>query len=127
MSTRKTKSSDVVYQGMLEDSLNCLKVVLKDYSKLGLIGRVVKIENKIKAFTIGYPLNKDTFCILFEITDLSIKGLSQFIFSRFSAELKDYKYINIMDDCGLDNLKQVKSSYHPLKIIPSYIVKRKNG
>ncbi|MCM8780616.1 MAG: hypothetical protein NC908_01655 [Candidatus Omnitrophica bacterium] len=75
----------------------------------------------IKAFTFGFGLSPDTFCILYEITDLSIKGLAQFIFRQFVCELKKYRYINIMDDSGLDNLKQVKFSYHPRRLIPAYI------
>ncbi len=125
MRQRQTKNQDLVYQGMLEDSQTCLKVLLEDYSGLKIVGRVVKIDKKIKAFTFGFKLNQDTFCILYEITDLSVKGLAQFIFRRFCSELKKYKYINIMDDSGLENLKKVKLSYHPVKLVPAYIVKRK--
>src|SRR3989338_1580055 len=123
---RKTKNDDRIYQGMMEDSRKSLKNALDNYSDLNFIGRIVRINKKIKAFTFGFKLNQDTFCILYEITDLSIKGLSQFIFSRFSSGLEGYKYINIMDDSGLENLKKVKFSYHPLKLIPAYIVKRRN-
>jgi hypothetical protein len=63
-----------------------------------------------------YEINKDTFCILYEITDLSVKGLAQFIFKEFATELTGYKYINIMDDSGLENLKKVKLSYQPEKL-----------
>lgn len=126
-SERKSKSKDPVYQGMLGDNFSCLKIIMRDYPDLDLTGRIVKIGQDISAFTFGFKLNKNTFCILYEISDLSIKGLSQFIFRQFCGELKDYKYINIMDDSGLDNLKKVKLSYHPVRLIPSYIVKRKNG
>jgi hypothetical protein len=108
---------------MLEDSKRCLKLMLDNYRGLSLMGRVVKINQEIKAFTFGFKLNPNTFCILYEITDLSIKGLAQFIFAEFCRELKQYKYINIMDDSGLANLKKVKLSYHPVKLVPSYIVK----
>ncbi len=124
---RKAKNQDRIYQGMMEDSRRSLKNALDNYSDLNFIGRVVSIDKKIKAFTFGFKLNPDTFCILYEITDLSIKGLSQFIFSRFSSELEGYKYINIMDDSGLENLQKVKLSYHPAKLIPAYIVKKENG
>jgi len=124
---RKTKNQDHIYQGMLEDSRRSLKNALDNYADLNFIGRVVKVDKKIKAFTFGFKLNSDTFCILYEITDLSVKGLSQFIFRRFCSELQGYKYINIMDDSGLENLKQVKLSYRPLKLIPAYIARRKNG
>jgi len=124
---RKAKNLDRIYQGMLEDSRRSLKNALDNYSDLNFIGRLVRINKKIKAFTFGFQLNQDTFCILYEITDLSIKGLSQFIFTRFCSELENYKYINIMDDSGLENLKKVKLSYYPAKLIPAYIVKRKNA
>lgn len=121
---RKRYLQNSLYQGMLEDNLKSLKVALKNYRNLNLVGRVVKADGEIKAFSFGYKLNSETFCILYEITDLSLKGLAQFIFREFSGELKDYKYINIMDDSGLENLKKVKLSYRPIKLIPAYIVKR---
>ncbi|MCX5702782.1 MAG: phosphatidylglycerol lysyltransferase domain-containing protein [Candidatus Omnitrophica bacterium] len=123
---REAKNQDRFYQGMLEDSRVSFKNALDNYQGLNLAGRVVRIEKKIKAFTFGFKLNPDTFCILYEVADLSFKGLAQFIFRRFCSELGGYKYINIMDDSGLDNLKQVKLSYHPVKLIPSYIVTRGN-
>jgi hypothetical protein len=124
MEEKKNKIKDLIYQGMLEDSKNCLKILLRDYRHLDIAGRVVKIDKEIKGFTFGFKLNKDTFCILYEITDLSIKGLAQFIFRRFCAELKDFKFINIMDDSGLENLKKTKLSYQPIRLIPSFMVKR---
>ncbi|MCM8789551.1 MAG: phosphatidylglycerol lysyltransferase domain-containing protein [Candidatus Omnitrophica bacterium] len=124
---RKKKNENRVYQYMLDDSSNTLIIALDNFTQLNLSGRLVKIDSKLKGFTLGYSLNKNTFCILYEITDLSIKGLAQFIFAKFCQDLKDYKYINIMDDSDLENLKRVKLSYHPVKFIPSYIVKRTSG
>ncbi|MFA4992712.1 MAG: phosphatidylglycerol lysyltransferase domain-containing protein [Candidatus Omnitrophota bacterium] len=121
---RKAHCSEDIYCGMLEDNRKVIKEALHDYKQLGLEGIIVKIDKQIKGFTLGYKLNNDTFCILYEITDLSVKGLAQFIFRRFSQELKDYKYINIMDDSGLDNLKKVKLSYKPRRLIPAYIATR---
>jgi hypothetical protein len=123
---RKTGNADSLYQGMLEDSRISLREALDNYSKLNFKGAMVQINQITKAFTFGFALSKETFCILYEITDLTIKGLAQFIFSRFAQELKDYKYINIMDDSGLDNLKKVKLSYHPKRLVPAYIVRRKH-
>ncbi len=122
---RKSLSKDRIYLGMLEDSRRSLKEMLDNYQGLDLIGRIVKINHKIKGLTFGFKLNSNTLCILYEITDLSVKGLAQFVFAQFCRELKDYKYINIMDDCGLENLKKVKLSYHPVKLIPAYIVNMK--
>lgn len=136
---RKTKSGDDLYCGMLEDNRKLIKEAFANYRQLGLEGIVVRVDTKrrlfpggrdsgavecIKAFSFGYRLNNGAFCILYEITDLSIKGLAQFIFSQFCRELKDYEYINIMDDSGLENLRKVKLSYKPRSLIPAYIVTR---
>jgi len=121
-SQRKENYKDKIYQGMIGDSLKSLKILFESYKKLNCIGRIVKIDNRIKGFTFGFKLNQDTFCVLYEITDLSVKGLAQFIFSEFSRELERYKYINIMDDSGLDNLKKAKLSYKPVRLVSSYIV-----
>lgn len=122
---RRENNKDDAYRFMLEDSLKSLRALLDNYRDLNCQGRLVKIEGELKGFTFGFKLNSDTFCILYEITDLSVKGLAQFIFRAFCRELTEYKYINIMDDSGLENLKRVKLSYHPVKLVPAYIVKRK--
>jgi len=123
-SQRKAKYADKVYSGMMDDSFNALSVLLKHYRKLACQGRVVRIKDRVKAFTFGFKLNNDTFCVLYEITDLTIKGLAQFIFSRFVSEAKDCTYVNIMDDSGLDNLKSVKLSYRPVKLVKSFIARK---
>jgi hypothetical protein len=126
MKDRQIQNKDPIYRGMLLDNLSCLQILLNDYKNLNLVGRLIKVDNQVKGFSFGFQLNKDTFCILFEIADLSFKGLSQYIFRQFCAEVKKYKYINIMDDLGLENLKTVKMSYRPVKLIPSYIITRKD-
>ncbi len=119
---RRAHCQDDLYCGTLEDNRKIIKDTLAHYAQLDFEGMVVRIDKKIKAFSFGYRLNKDTFCILYEITDLSIKGLAQFIFRRFSQELKGYKYLNIMDDSGLENLAKTKLAYKPIRLIPAYIV-----
>jgi len=124
MSVRKAHSDEPVYRGMLEDSQNALEKIFSAYEELNLEGIIVEVEGEIKAFTFGCKLNKDTFCILYETADLSVKGLAQFIFREFCRRLSDFKYINIMDDSGLENLRKVKLSYHPQELIPGYIATR---
>lgn len=124
MRQRKGSNNDTVYCGMMQDSRKALGNALGAYSKLNFQGIVVKVNGKVKGFSFGYRLSNDTFCILYEITDLSIKGLAQFIFREFCRKLAGFKYINIMDDSGLENLKKVKLSYHPVKSIPAYIARR---
>jgi hypothetical protein len=121
---RKAQCADQLYCGMLEDSRQVIQEVFTNYQQLNLEGIVVRVNKEIRAFSFGYRLNHNTFCILYEITDLAIKGLAQFIFRRFSQELKDYKYINIMDDSGLESLRKTKLAYKPVRLIPAYIAAR---
>ena len=118
---RGAKCDEAVYCAMLEDSRSAHRIAIVHAEALELVGRVVRIDGKIRGYTFGYQLDKDTFCVLFEITDLEIKGLAQFIYREFCKELMDiYKWINAMDDSGLENLKRVKRSYHPVELLLSY-------
>ncbi len=115
-------NSETVYRGMLADSLSCLTTLLDDPSGCGISGLVVTVNGAVKGFTLGYPLNDETLCVFFEITDLSLRGLSQFIFRRFCAENARFGLVNAMDDSGLANLEKVKMSYRPLRRVAAYIV-----
>ena len=122
VSERKLNNSDSIYQGLLEDNFTAFQVVLGSYNKLGFIGRVIKTGGEIKAVTVGYPLGRKTFVVLFEVCDLRFKGIAQYIFREFCKE-QDYPDINIMDDSGLDSLKKVKLSYRPYKIMDSFVIR----
>jgi hypothetical protein len=124
MNTFKSFNRDPVYQGMLRDSFASLKILLDHFSALQATGRMVIINNEVKAFTFGFRISKHTFCILYEVADLSVKGISQYIFARFCRELQGFSFINIMDDSGLENLKRVKVSLRPVKIAKSFIASR---
>lgn len=121
---RKKKFSCPVYQKMCDDNFSCLKIALENYEDLSLLGRVVKIDGNLCGFSFGFVLNKKTFCILFEITDLKYKGISQFLFREFCKELENFEFINITDDSGLENLRRTKLSYHPILELPVYIITR---
>jgi len=126
---RTALNHDVVYTQMIEDNDKVHRRVLANYGALGLIGRVVKVDGQIKGYTFGFPITKDSFCVLFEITDLTIKGLSVFIFRSFCAESVwgHYKYVNVMDDFEMENIKKTKMSFHPSRIMPIYTVTQKEN
>ncbi len=124
---RSLGNSDRVYRGMLEDSRVCLRHLLNSFNSLDVTGRVVKVDGRVKGFTIGTGLNADTFCVIYEVTDLECKGLAQHIFNSLCRQLEGFKYINTMDDSGLDNLRIVKRSYRPVRLVPAYIATRRPG
>lgn len=117
---RRTTSCDSLYQGMLDDSEHAHRTGLTNAVELGLEGIVVRIEGILKGYSFGYPLNNMVYCIIFEITDLRLKGIAQFLFREFCRRKAVYPFTNAMDDSGLENLKRAKLSYRPLEQIGSY-------
>lgn len=118
---RRARSQDSYYQALLDDAFSAHQQGMMMYRELGLRGGVVRVDGVIKGYILGYPLSAQVFCVLFEICDLRIKGLSNFIFREFCRGLEGYTYINCMDDSGLPGLRQVKLSYHPSMILPSFL------
>ena len=127
MHAKLASSDDEVYREMLKDNQRVHALVLKNFQKLGLQGRAVMIGQKLEAYSFGYPLNDGIFCILFEVTNFKKKGLPVFIFNQFCADpvLKNFKFINVMDDFGMDNIARAKESFRPSVLLPSYVVVRK--
>ncbi len=121
---RQVYASNPIYVQMLEENAQAHRLVLRHHRELGLIGRVVKVAGKIKAYSFGYPLNKDIFCVLFEIADLSINGLAVFMFKEFCRDeaVVAHSFINVMDDFELTNIQQTKMSFRPTLMLASYTI-----
>lgn len=113
-----------VARDMLVDSAGAHREALIHHDALGLIGRVVLVDGTVRAYTFGYERSPSVFCVLLEVADRQMPGLAQFIFRAFCREAVDRgcRFINTMDDSGLDGLRRSKQAYHPIRLIPSYIV-----
>jgi hypothetical protein len=122
---KQDSASDLAIH-LAADSESAHRQGLSHAAGLGLVGRIAEVEGQVAAYTFGYPLNAQTFCVLFEISDRAVKGLSQYVFREFCRELEPYEFINTMDDSGLDGLRRAKLSYHPIKLVESYIISPSN-
>ena len=114
-------------RAMAADAALAHRVALHHAGELGLLGLVAEVEGRPAAYTLGYPLSDSVFCILFEIADRDVRGLAQYIFREFCRSLARFEFINAMDDSGLEGLRRAKESYHPERIVPSYIVTVADG
>ena len=121
---RFQKHDNAIYQQMLLENRKVHRLVLAHAGRFGLVGRVVEIDGRIAAYTFGYRLNADTFCVLFEVADLSVKGLPAFVFNRFCRDeaLGSFTWVNAMDDFEAEHLAQTKMSWHPARLQPVYAV-----
>ncbi len=105
-----------------------IKRLLNDYVNLDIVGMVLYIDEEIKGFTVGERINENTSSVIIEKTDFEVLGCAQFIFREFTKHLKmlyNSSYINVGDDMGFENLKKVKMSYRPHKLIPKYTIYQK--
>lgn len=121
------EEAEVFLEGIHQERY-AIKQMLKYYQELCLIGLVIYINGELKGFTVGEKINKDTASVIIEKTDFEVLGCAQFIFREFSKMLKEHysvAYINVGDDMGFENLKKVKMSYRPYKLIPKYTIYQK--
>ncbi|AXX91734.1 ribonuclease HII [Malaciobacter molluscorum LMG 25693] len=105
-----------------------IKRLINDYENLDVIGLVIYIDDEIKGFTVGEKITNNTASVIIEKTDFEVLGCAQLIFREFTKVLKDkynIEYINVGDDMGFENLKKVKMSYRPNKLIPKYTIYQK--
>jgi len=108
---------------LLQDSEGAHREALAQHAALGLVGRVVKIQGSVRAYTFGYARNASVFCVLLEAADRTVRGLGAFLFREFcrEAEARGHEFINSMDDSGLSTLAGAKLAYRPIRLIPSYL------
>ena len=121
---RGERSSDDIYKAMLEENRGVHSLIFQRYDEIGLEGRLVMVDGKPQAYTFGYPLNEEAFCVVVEIANLDFKGLPVYVFSRFCADdrLQPFKFINVMDDFVMNNVARTKESFRPKALYPSYVV-----
>ena len=125
---RYDKHEEDIYRCMLQENKIVHELALIFYKELGLWGYVVDIGEKISAYSFGYLLNSQTFCVLLEIADVNAKGLGAFIFNRVCSHesLRPYQLINTMDDFGVPYVAASKQAYHPKLKPVSYTVTLKD-
>jgi len=121
------EEAEVFLEGIHQER-HAVKRMIRDYDALGLIGLVIYINDELKGFTVGEKINQDTASVIIEKTDFEVMGCAQFIFREFSKMLKEHyavNYINVGDDMGFENLRKVKMSYRPYKLVPKYTIYQK--
>lgn len=89
-----------------------------NFRELGLFGGVIRIDNKVRAFTIGERLNSDTLCVHIEKADTSYQGIYPAINNGFcKAFAENFTYVNREEDMGIEGLRKSKLSYNPAYIL----------
>ena len=111
---------------LLEDAEVAHRLVLHEHERIGLSGTVARINGAIAAYTFGYWVTPQTWCILLEVADRSIPGLAQWVFRETCRTVmaQGAVSINAMDDAGLPGLRAAKVAYRPSAILNTWMITR---
>lgn len=104
-----------------------VKTAFKAYQSLGYKGGLIRAKGEVVAFSMGEPLNSETFIVHIEKAFSDIQGAYPIINREFvRAFCTDYKYVNREDDSGSEGLRKAKLSYKPAIILEKYTAKPKD-
>ncbi len=92
------------------------------FDRLELCGGVLRIDGELAAFSIGEPLNSETFCVHIEKADLRWHGAFPAMAQQFAAHFaKNYRWLNREEDLGVEGLRKSKLSYYPAFLLEKRI------
>lgn len=110
---------------LFDESL-ALSQAFAHYGALGLSGILLRVDGEVIAFTMGSPINEDTFDIHFEKAFGEMQGSYPLINREFARWLRErfphIRYLNREDDLGLPGLRRSKESYYPDLMVEKYTV-----
>lgn len=102
---------------------------LENFSALQLRGGLLRLDDKVIAFTLGCRATDDMFVVQIEKADHTIPGAYQMINQQFVLRnCNDVQYVNREEDLGLEGLRKAKRSYYPVMRGVKYVAlpKREN-
>lgn len=110
------------------DITECALIKLLEYKEainLQILG-VKSEENVLLGFVVNELTTSDTAIGLFGFADNKIKGIYQALEYATCLALveKGYKYINLEQDLGIQNLRKAKQELQPYKLLKKYRIKR---
>lgn len=106
----------------MEQEVMVLHEAFDHMGELGLMGGVLRRDGEIVAFSIGEPLNNDTFVVHFEKAYPDMQGAYPMINQQFVLNAcEGYCYINREDDTGDMGLRKAKLSYYPEILLKKYV------
>jgi len=112
-------------EGAIAEENCAVRRCFKHFSDLGLEGGLLRTNGRVISFTMGEPLNSDSYVIHVEKAFSNIAGAYQVINREFAALIhKNYPqriYVNREEDMGMEGLRKAKLSYHPDIMVEKYL------
>lgn len=109
------------FSGMTHE--NCAGMrLLRHFPRLHIAGGVLLVDDAVVAFTLGEPLNQNTFVIHAEKADTHLTGAYQAIQWEFlrHAVSGHYPFVNREQDLGIPGIRKAKTALHPSHLVMKY-------
>ena len=106
----------------MELEMSVLHEAFDHRKELGLVGGIIRKAGQIVAFSIGEPLNSDTYVVHFEKAFPDMQGAYPMINQQFVLHAcQNYTYVNREEDTGDLGLRKAKMSYYPEILLKKYV------
>ena len=116
------ENNHCVEGGPKEESC-AVQQAFRHFNDLGFSGGCVRLDGKVIAYTIGEPLNSDTFIVHIEKALSGIPGAYPLINQQFVEHaMEGFTYVNREDDTGDEGLRKAKLSYDPCRLFEDYVI-----
>ncbi|MDR1847126.1 MAG: phosphatidylglycerol lysyltransferase domain-containing protein [Bacteroidales bacterium] len=118
----EAKARNPEYANDYEEENRVIHYLLMNYKELDVLGLALRINGQGVAFSLGSPINKDTFDVHIEKATRD-NGTFALINREMANRIpSQYLYINREEDLGIEGLRKAKLSYHPSKMIEKCFV-----
>ena len=98
-----------------------IESALRNFNLLDMKGGVIKIDNKIAAFTLGEQINSNSVVIHIEKANTFYEGIYQAINQQFLFnEWNEMEFVNREEDLGIEGLRRAKMTYNPIRFVEKF-------
>ena len=98
-----------------------IESALRNFNLLDMKGGVIKIDNKIAAFTLGEQINSNSVVIHIEKANTFYEGIYQAINQQFLCnEWNEMEFVNREEDVGIEGLRRAKMTYNPIRSVEKF-------
>ncbi|MBQ6948339.1 MAG: DUF2156 domain-containing protein, partial [Firmicutes bacterium] len=112
------------WRTILQLESQAIQLLLEFVGTGQLFTGLIRVDGKVEAVSIGEyscPISKEAVLVHVEKANPEIRGLYQAINKEFCRHLPDHViYVNREEDMGMENLRQTKLSYKPVRLAEKY-------
>ncbi len=113
--------NDSHHQQSVREEIVTLYQLLPNMEALGAKGRLLRVDGKVAAFTLGAPCGGNAVDVMSEKADYDIVGAYPMINQLFLLhDWPDVSFVNREEDLGLEGLRKSKESYYPVQLLTKY-------